>query len=104
VAERYSDDTSSSRGEPSSLLEKDDVLAEFAAFLFGGSGDPLSPVIATEAGFHLLKVEERRPASTKSLDDVRGEIGDRLMQEKSEKRRREWFENLRRQAVIDIKL
>ncbi len=104
VAERFSDDTSRERGEPSSFLEKDDVLAEFAGFLFGGGDGPVSPVIATAAGFHVLKVEERRPASVKSLDEVRPEIAARLMEERSEKRRREWFENLRRQAVIDIKL
>ncbi len=104
VAERFSDDAPPQRGEPSSFLEKDDVLAEFAGFLFGGADGPVSPVIATAAGFHVLKVEERRPASVRSLDEVRQGIADRLMEEKSEKRRREWFENLRRQAVIDIKL
>jgi parvulin-like peptidyl-prolyl isomerase len=42
----------------------------------------VSPVIETEHGFHLLKVEERRELRTKSLEEVREELRTRIENEK----------------------
>jgi peptidyl-prolyl cis-trans isomerase C len=52
-----------------------------AAKALQNPGD-LSPVVATEKGFHVLRLKSRLPARTQSLDEVKMQIRNRLFSER----------------------
>lgn len=61
------------------LDELSATLREAAAPLEPGQ---LSGVVRDAAGFHLVRLEERRPAGRRSLDEVRGELARELLSER----------------------
>lgn len=62
----------------------------------------ISKVIKTPYGFHIFKVEEKRPARKMSYIDAVSEIKANLMQEKREMRYREWLAELRTKKGVKI--
>jgi peptidyl-prolyl cis-trans isomerase SurA len=75
---------------------------EDAAFAL--SPGELSPVVRVGQGFHLLQAVERRRASGRAFEDVKELIRDRLIQEQAESYREQYVAELRREAVIDVRL
>ena len=55
--------------------------ARTAAFALREPGEVSDP-IASEQGFHILRLTERRPGTTKTLNDVRRDIEQLLLQER----------------------
>ncbi len=62
----------------------------------------ISKVIKTPYGFHIFKVEEKRPARKINYVDAVSEIKGILMQEKREMRYREWLAELRTKKGVKI--
>ncbi len=62
----------------------------------------VSGVVKSPYGFHIFKLEERRPAGTRSLEEVYKEIEARLYQEKQEKRHRQWMNELRSRTKFEV--
>ena len=52
--------------------------------------------------FHLLKVEEKRPARTESLTDVRERIEKDLLAQERERLRKKWVQHLRTKAFVRL--
>ena len=63
-----------------------------------------APVISTEAGFYIVKLIERQPATVRPLTQLREEIRFRLFREKQEQLRRDLVANLRAGLVIRTNL
>jgi peptidyl-prolyl cis-trans isomerase SurA len=61
-------------------------------------------VIETPDGFHILRVEERSSGNIRQFDSVQGEIQKAIADQKTEVRFKEWTQNLRKNAYIDIRL
>jgi parvulin-like peptidyl-prolyl isomerase len=55
-------------------------------------GDLLGPV-ETEFGYHIIRVNEIREASTQSFDEVEGQIQDQLTQQARSTKFQEWLQN-----------
>jgi len=64
----------------------------------------ISELVTTPAGFHIIKLEEKNPGKLKPFETVKASINDLLYRKKSEERFKQWAEELRKTAVIDIKL
>jgi parvulin-like peptidyl-prolyl isomerase len=58
--------------------------------------------VATDYGFHVFKVIERRPARKKDLAAVRGEVERRLLRAKQEQAQTEFVTQLRSKAEVRI--
>jgi peptidyl-prolyl cis-trans isomerase C len=73
-----------------------------AAFLLVNTGD-VSPVVDAGNGtFYILKQTGRRKAMTKSLDEAKAQIRNKLFREKRLQAQKDFIDNLRGQAKIDI--
>lgn len=66
-------------------------------------GDVSEPTMAL-GGLHICKVIERTPATAELTDDVSATIEKTLSEQNSEKRFAEWKKELRKDAVIDIRI
>ncbi len=62
----------------------------------------VSEVTPSPYGFHLFKVVERKPASRRTLDQARAEIGERLQRDKRARAQEEYLATLRSRASIQI--
>jgi len=64
----------------------------------------VSGLVETPSGFHILQVTERNAGKIRQFDEVKEEIQRTLREQKTEERYKEWSQNLRKGAYIDIRL
>lgn len=102
VAREYFDPASGASPDEVGTVHRGELAPEIEAAAFGLPAGALSPLIRTEAGFHLIKVERVQAESVAPFAEVRESIRDLLFQEKFEAKRKEWLANLRKSAFIQI--
>lgn len=73
--EHSADKGSAARGGDLGLFAKGRMVPEFeaAAFALQKKGD-LSPVVQTQFGYHVIQLEEKRPAGLRPFDEVKDEL------------------------------
>jgi peptidyl-prolyl cis-trans isomerase D len=82
LALQYSDDvTTKTLGGDLGWVAKGSRDAEFEATVFGFAGEGLTPLVSTPFGYHIVKVEGRKEAKPRALEEVRGSIL-KLLQER----------------------
>jgi peptidyl-prolyl cis-trans isomerase SurA len=101
VAAQYSD---APAGGDAELLtvHRGDTAPPIESAAFGNPAGWLSDPIRSEAGWHVIRIEEVRAEPVAPLAEVREVIRERVMQEKFDLKRKEWLANLRARASIQI--
>lgn len=84
-----------SRGRMTPAFEK-------AAFALEAGG--ISEVVATPYGYHIIKLEEKKPAQEPNLELLREEIKNTLTQQKTWTKRSTFLQDLKGEAKIEIRL
>jgi peptidyl-prolyl cis-trans isomerase SurA len=104
LARKYSDDTSTAKdGGDLGTFKKGDMLPDIENTLASMKPGEISDLVKTAAGIHIIKMEKRFVKSTKTFDEVKGEIEEALYKKKSEERFKQWASDLKKNAVIDIR-
>lgn len=90
-----SDSNSALKGGDLGPIPRGQTAPEFeaAAFALNKPGE-LSPVIKTQFGYHIIKLIEKKPARTMSLEEVKPQLEKQFLQEASQKARRAEVENI----------
>lgn len=90
-----SDSNSALKGGDLGLVSRGQTAPEFeaAAFALAKPGD-LSPVIKTQFGYHIIKLIEKKPARTMSLEEVKPQLEKQFLQEASQQARRAEVEHI----------
>jgi len=84
LARELSDDEGSkANGGDLDYFSRGRMLPEFETAAFALEPGETSDLVTTQAGFHIIRLTDRRPATTRSLDEARVEIQDRLAAEKA---------------------
>ena len=102
VAKEYSLSPDAEEGGDLGFFARGEMPAEFDAVVFNLPVGRLSPLIKSEYGYHIFLVEERRDAGKLSLAQAHEEIRARLQAELEEHHYRQWLDELRAQAKIDV--
>jgi len=102
MAQRYSDGPNAKMGGRLGFMEQGKGLQPIDEALFKLQVGEVSPVIETEAGFHIFKVESIRPPRKAALEEVQGAIQERLFQQKTLERYQEWIAKLKANAYVQI--
>lgn len=88
------------------FISKGDLPEEMENEIFSKKFNRFKPrvsdVVRSQDGFHVFKLEEYRSFKKKSLDEVRLEIKQILIEEKSNEYYVRWLEKLRQNASISI--
>lgn len=101
MAKKYSEDTGSAeQGGDLKFLPKDDFVNLFGEAVFNMKLGEVSDVIKTEFGYHLVKIEEKKAATTLTYDKISKDLAGILYKEKAEKKYAEWLKKLRSEATI----
>ncbi len=74
LAEKYSDDPSKGKGGDLGFFAQGSMVPEFDAAIFAMQPGQISEVVKTRYGYHIIKLEEIKPASTKPLQEVQADI------------------------------
>jgi peptidyl-prolyl cis-trans isomerase D len=79
LATKYSeDDASKVKGGDLDFFPKGQMVPEFDKAAFSMKVGEISPLVKTQYGYHIIKVTDKKPATTKSLDEVRAQIEDQI--------------------------
>lgn len=105
LAKKHSDDPGAKNdGGDLGTFKKGEMLPEIESVVISMKPGEVSELVTTQAGFHIIKLEEKNEGKLKSFDSVKASIDDLLYKKKSEERFKQWAEELRKGAAVDIKL
>ena len=105
LAKKYSDDPGAEKdGGDLGTFKKGDMLPEIESAVINMKPGEISELVTTPAGFHIIKLEEKSPEKLKPFESVKASIDDLLYRKKSEERFKQWAEELRKGAAVDIKM
>ncbi|MEW6267504.1 MAG: SurA N-terminal domain-containing protein [Thermodesulfobacteriota bacterium] len=83
LAKEFSTDASAENGGDLGWIQRDQMVKSFADAAFRLKKDEVSGLVPTQYGLHIIKVEDRRPARMKTLEEVKEEIKAKLVREKT---------------------
>ncbi len=84
LARKHSKDESTAKnGGDLGFFDRDRMVKPFSDAAFSMKPGEISDLVRSSFGFHIIKVEEIRPESTKTFDEVKSEIESTLKQEKA---------------------
>lgn len=101
VAKQVSQDGTAQRGGDLGYFSRGQMVPEFEKAAFGLEKGKVSPVVETQFGYHLIKVEDKRGARTLSFQEVEPRIAEFLRQQKGEEQLKAYVDGLRGQAKIE---
>ncbi|MGD9852045.1 MAG: peptidyl-prolyl cis-trans isomerase [Nitrospirales bacterium] len=84
-------------------LQEDELLSTLSPEIKNLKPGDLSSPIETDLGLHLLMVEEKSDTQTYSFEAVEQEIRALLQRQKTEEAYRNWLNDLKKKAFIDVK-
>ncbi|NDV18126.1 peptidylprolyl isomerase [Pseudodesulfovibrio sp. JC047] len=83
LAQKYSEGPSGPNGGDLGWFGRGAMVPEFEKAAFDTPAGSVSGLVKTQFGWHIIKVEERKNASTQTLDEVKDELRTRIAQEKA---------------------
>lgn len=104
LAEELSDDPSATAGGDLGWVTRGRQVEGFDEAAFELEAGETSDVVETTFGFHLILVEDRREAEVRPLEEVRGQLEQRLAWERAEARAEELSNQIRRQVLSGVGL
>jgi len=90
-------------GSMGTLMEEELVPVFVEAIESVEVGD-YSAIVESNKALHILRVDARVPGSIRQFDDVKAEISNVLLEEKSKERFEQWKKSLREEAEIEIRI
>ncbi|MCS6896400.1 MAG: peptidyl-prolyl cis-trans isomerase, partial [Nitrospira sp.] len=103
VALRYSDGPNALQGGQLGLVRQDELLPAIGQAIAPLVPGAISDIIETAQGFHILRVDEKKPRQYRSLEEVRHEVQRLVYEQKIEEAFQAWLAGLKNKAYIEIK-
>jgi parvulin-like peptidyl-prolyl isomerase len=105
VAKDYSDDTkSASAGGDIGYVKKVDLIPQLRAAVIFLTPGVYSSIITTPYGFHILKLVEKKKGEMMTFEMTKDSIHEKIVQEESEKRYKDYVGKLRKGSYIEVKI
>jgi len=98
LAKKYSqDDASAANGGDLNYFGRGRMVPEFDTAVFAMEPGQISDLIKTQYGYHIIKLTDKKPATTKPFEEVRQQIADQLAVERAQTQATDEAENLSKQ-------
>jgi peptidyl-prolyl cis-trans isomerase D len=86
LAKKFSEDEGSkANGGDLDYFGRGRMVPEFENAAFAMEPGQISDLLKTQYGFHIIKLVDKKPMTTRSLDEVRGQIQEQLQTQKTER-------------------
>ncbi|MDQ6781544.1 MAG: peptidylprolyl isomerase [Candidatus Eremiobacteraeota bacterium] len=103
LAQQHSTDPSSNtKGGDLGYFSQTQMVAPFSSVAFSLSPGAISQPVQTQFGWHIIQVEDKRPAHVASLEEAAPKVRQNLMQQQETTQSGPFMEGLRKAAKIDI--
>ncbi len=102
--EKSIDPGTKDKGGDLGFFSQGKMTPAFEQAAFALESGEISEVVKTPYGYHIIKVEEKKPAQEPNLELAREEIKETLTQQKIWTVRSDFLQNLREEAEIEIRL
>ena len=103
VAKKESGCPSAPQGGDLGYFGKGQMVPAFESVAFSLKPGEISDVVETQFGYHIIKVDEKKPAGSETFDQVKQKITAYLKVEKIQKNITEYIEKLRKEGKVEIK-
>ncbi len=101
VAKEVSEGPSAKKGGDLGFFKRGQMVKPFEDAAFGLNPGQVSGIVRTRYGFHIIKVTDKKPASTTDFKKVEGKIKDYLKQKKVQEEVQTLIASLRKKAKIE---
>lgn len=103
LALRYSDGLNSSRGGQLGLVRQGELKPGIERAVLPLVPGGISDVVESAEGFHIVRLEDKKPKQFRPFEEVKQEIQSLVFQQKSEDMFQTWLADLKNKAYIEIK-
>ncbi len=103
VTKSYNQTYGATGGELGRFLYSE-LVPGFAEAIKGVEAGGFSKPVVGDESIHLLRVDELLPGRLRQFDTVKSDIYERIMDQKTDVRLKEWTKSLKAKAFIDIRL
>src|SRR5437016_5069906 len=100
TAQVYSEDSTRDNGGDWGWIERNTLAAPLEKFAFNMPVGRISNIIDYAGNYYIIKVEDKRGGTTRSLAEAREDIEKRLIQEEAQGIQERWVAGLRAKAYI----
>jgi peptidyl-prolyl cis-trans isomerase SurA len=104
LAKKYSRGPEAAEGGLLGWFKPKELLPELDAVGFRLKTGEFSELIRTSAGFHILRVLERKGGEPRPFAEVQNKIREELSADEAEKKFQDWLKDLRSKAYVEIRL
>ncbi|OGW86513.1 MAG: hypothetical protein A3C35_08090 [Omnitrophica bacterium RIFCSPHIGHO2_02_FULL_46_11] len=103
LAMQNSQDTHADQGGYVGFVQRGDMVSNIDQVLFSLPPGSISDVLETEYGYHVFKVIEKQPAFTKTFEQAKDEITEKLFRAQAHQRFIEWMDDLKKKSYISVR-
>jgi parvulin-like peptidyl-prolyl isomerase len=100
TAQVYSEDSTKDNGGDWGWIERNTLAAPLEKFAFNMPIGRVSNIIDYAGNYYIIKVEDKRGGTTRSLAEARDDIEKKLLQEEAQGIQERWIAGLRAKAYI----
>jgi peptidyl-prolyl cis-trans isomerase SurA len=100
TAQIYSEDSTRDNGGDWGWIQRNTLAAPLEKFAFNMPVGRISSIIDYAGNYYILKVEDKRGGTTRSLAEARGDIEKKLIQDEAQQIQERWIASLRQKAYI----
>jgi peptidyl-prolyl cis-trans isomerase SurA len=104
LAKKYSRGPEAAEGGLLGYFKHKELLPELEEAGFRLQVGEISKLVQTPAGFHILRVLERKGGEPKPFAEIQHRLRDQMIQAEAEKKYLDWMKDLRSKAYVEIKL
>lgn len=102
LAKKHSQDGSAQQGGDLDFFSHGQMVAPFDQAAFALKPGQISEVVTTQFGYHIIKVTDRRPASTVPFEQASDRIKQYLTEQHKQERAQAFIEGLKKKAKIEV--
>lgn len=100
IAQLYSEDTTKDNGGDWGWIGRNTLAAPLEKFAFNMPIGRISSIVDYAGNYYIMKVEDKRGGTTRSLAEARGDIEKKLIQDEAQQIQERWIASLREKAYI----
>jgi len=103
LAIEYSEGPYAASGGDMGWIEEGELMGRIDDLVFNLDENQISPVLKTDLGLHIFKIEEKKPARKMQFHEAKKRIEQILYGAKTQKKIENWVERLKEDAYIAFK-
>ena len=103
LAKKHSIDSAAAKGGELGWFSKGSMVPEFESVVFGLKEGETSGIVKTKFGYHIIKLTGKRPAGTRTLDEVKEQITAALLPAKQQEVFQKLKDEIKKGAKVSVK-